>query len=50
MIPIKNIVDLRPIAKGETERIRVAQGKDELPSNFRGIKTKLKKEAKWSKK
>ena len=36
---VKNIIELLQVAKGETELIRVAQGKNALPKTLRqGIK------------
>jgi hypothetical protein len=36
---IKNILDLLAIANGETENIRIAQGKFALPTTFKQIRT-----------
>jgi len=33
---IKNILDLLQLAKGETENIRIAQGKNALPKTLKG--------------
>ena len=33
---IKNIVDLLQIAKGETENIKIAQGRNALPKDLKG--------------
>lgn len=46
---IKNILDLLPFAKGETEYIRIAQGKYNLPSNIKKTMQQLKKENQWQK-
>jgi|TARA_R110000787_G_scaffold266417_2_gene372504 hypothetical protein len=36
---IKNIIDLLQLAKGETDNIRIAQGKNALPKDFKsGLK------------
>lgn len=44
---IENILELLKHAKGETENIRIAQGKNKLPMTVKeGLKT-LKKEIKW---
>jgi len=39
---IKNILDLLAIAKGETENIKIAQGKYALPKNFKGAIKQLR--------
>lgn len=44
---IQNILDLLKIANGETENIRIAQGKYELPEGFMGAGKKIKREARW---
>ena len=46
---IKNILDLLPVAKGETEYIRIAQGKYHLPSSIKKTMHQLKKENQWEK-
>lgn len=44
---IKNIIDLLQVVDGETEIIKIAQGKNALPKNVKnGIKL-LKKQIKW---
>tara|TARA_Y100000385_G_C12907293_1_gene556859 strand:- start:537 stop:677 length:141 start_codon:yes stop_codon:yes gene_type:complete len=44
---IKNIIDLLQLAKGESENIRIAQGKNALPTDLKsGIKL-LKRTIKW---
>ena len=44
---IKNIIDLLQVVEGDTENIRIAQGKNALPTNVKnGIKL-LKKQIKW---
>ena len=47
---IKNILDLLELAKGETENIRIEQGKYHLHSGLMGAGKKIKREAKWQKK
>jgi len=47
---IQNILELLKYANGETENIRIAQGKYELPSGFMGAGKKIKKELRWQKK
>tara|TARA_R100001244_G_scaffold48294_1_gene43091 strand:- start:770 stop:913 length:144 start_codon:yes stop_codon:yes gene_type:complete len=44
---IKNIIDLLQVTKGETENIKIAQGKYALPTNFRNAYKQVKKEIKW---
>jgi len=44
---IKNILDVLPYAKGETETIRIAKGKYFLPTTIKGAFKKIKKETKW---
>lgn len=44
---IKNIIDLLQICKGETENIRIAQGKYALPTTIKKAYKQLKKEFKW---
>ena len=46
---LQNILDLLKLAKGETENIRIAQGKYELPNGFIGAGKKIKREAGWKK-
>jgi hypothetical protein len=45
---IKNILDLLPYAKGETENIRIAQGKYKLPETIKEGYKQLKREI-WQK-
>lgn len=47
---IENIVKILPYAKGETEHIRIAQGKYELQTNFKGIINQIKKDVQCRKK
>ena len=44
---IKNIIDLLQIAQGETENIKIAQGKYALPKNFKGAIKQIKNNLKW---
>ena len=44
---IKNIVDLFQIAKGETENIKIAQGKNALPKNLKSGLKHIKNTIKW---
>ena len=44
---IKNIIDLLQVSKGETENIRIAQGKYALPESFSKAIKQVKKQAKW---
>ena len=44
---IKNILELLKHAKGETESIRIAQGKHKLPTTLREGYKALKQEIKW---
>ena len=44
---IKTIIDLLQVAKGETENIKIAQGKYALPTNFTNAYKQVKKEIKW---
>lgn len=44
---IKNIIELLQIAKGDTEAIRIAQGKYYLPKSMKGAINKIKKENTW---
>ena len=41
---IKNILDLLPYAKGETENIRIAKGKYKYPESVREAFTQFKSE------
>jgi hypothetical protein len=47
---IKNILELLKYAKGETENIRIAQGKHKLPTTIKDGYKALKQEIKWQKK
>ena len=44
---IKNIIDLLQIAKGETENIRIAQGKNALPLSIKNGYKLLKQNIRW---
>jgi hypothetical protein len=46
---IQNILNILPYAKGETEYIRIAQGKYHLPSSIKKTMQQLKKENQWQK-
>ena len=46
---IKNILDLLKIANGETENIRIAQGKNALPKTIKSAYKQIKTEIKWQK-
>ena len=46
---INDILQLLEYAKGETENIRIAQGKYRLPNSLKEGYTQLKKEIKWKK-
>lgn len=47
---IENILELLKYSKGETENIRIAQGKYLLPKSFKQGFNQIKKEARWHKK
>jgi hypothetical protein len=44
---IKNIIDLLQVANGETENIRIAQGKNALPRTFKQGFKQIKRIIKW---
>ena len=44
---IKNILDLLVMAKGETENIKIAQGKYALPKDFKGVIKQIRTVIKW---
>tara|TARA_R110001592_G_scaffold85157_4_gene251559 strand:- start:402 stop:542 length:141 start_codon:yes stop_codon:yes gene_type:complete len=44
---IKNIIDLLQVAKGETENIRIAQGKNALPLSIKNGYKLLKQNIRW---
>lgn len=47
---ILSVLKLLKEANGETENIRLAQGKMQLPETFKGAFVKYKKERKWQSK
>ena len=47
---IQGILELLEYANGETENIRIAQGKYELPKTFKKTVKQIKDEIKWQKK
>ena len=47
---IKNILDLLPYAKGETENIKIAKGTYKMPETLREGYKQLKNELKWQRK
>jgi hypothetical protein len=46
---IKNIIELLPYAKGETENIRIAKGKYKHPESIKEVYKQFKEEV-WKKK
>ena len=46
---IDNIFNILEVVKGDTENIRIAQGKYYLPNTFKETFTKIKTESKWQK-
>ena len=44
---IKNIIDLLQVVEGDTENIRIAQGKNALPTNVKNGLKLLKKQIQW---
>lgn len=44
---LQNILELLEVVNGETENIKIAQGKYELPTTIKGGYKKLIKEIKW---
>jgi hypothetical protein len=44
---IKNVIDLLDYAQGETENIRIAQGKYYLGEGFKKMYKQYKKEFEW---
>jgi hypothetical protein len=44
---IKNIIDLLQVVDGDTENIKIAQGKNALPKNVKNGLKLLKKQIKW---
>ncbi len=47
---IENILELLKHANGETENIRIAQGKNKLPISLKDGYKALKQEIKWQRK
>ncbi len=47
---LQNILELLQIANGETERIRIAQGKYKLAQTFKEGVKQFKNEIKWQRK
>jgi len=48
-IMIKNIIELLKIVDGETETIRIAQGKYKIAETFKEGFKQIKREIKWQK-
>lgn len=46
---IKNILELLKYANGETENIRIAQGKNKLPITMKDGYKAIKQEIRWAK-
>jgi hypothetical protein len=44
---IKELLELLEVVKGDTENIRIAQGKYYLPDTYRDTFKQIKKQAKW---
>ena len=44
---IATILEMLKLANGETERIKVAQGKNKLPTNIKDGVKQLKQEIRW---
>ena len=47
---MQNILEMLKIANGETENIRIAQGKYKLPETLKETYKQIKTEIKWQKK
>ena len=47
---IKNILELLKYANGQTENIRIAQGKNKLPITMKDGYKAIKQEIRWQKK
>jgi len=47
---IQLIIKMLEIADGQTENIKIAQGKNKYPQSFKGAWKQFKKEIKWQKK
>lgn len=46
---IKDILEVLEVVKGDTENIRIAQGKYYLPENIKETAKKIKTEYRWQK-
>jgi hypothetical protein len=46
---LQNIFNILEAVKGETENIRIAQGKYYLPNNLKGAFNQIKTEIRWRK-
>jgi len=46
---IKNIIDLLHVVDGDTENIRIAQGKYKLAETFKEGAKQIKRDLKWQK-
>jgi len=46
---LQNIIDLLKLVEGETENVRIAQGKYHLPDSIKEGYNQMKKEIKWHK-
>ena len=44
---IKNLLELLEIARGDSETIKIAQGKYYLPETFKDTFKQIKKEVRW---
>ena len=44
---IKNLLELLEIAQGESETIKIAQGKYYLPETFKDTFKQVKKQVRW---
>ena len=44
---IKNIIDLLQVVEGDTENIRIAQGKYKLPETLKEGYKQIKRDLKW---
>jgi len=47
---LENILELLNVVKGDTENIKIAQGKYSLPDSFKEAFNQVKKEKRWHKK
>lgn len=47
---LRDILEMLKVVNGETERIRIAQGKHELPENLKDAYKQIKRELKWERK